>query len=412
MLEAAGDVDLAGGVDEDVDLATDAEFGVVDAGFDGEAGVGEDQAFVVGFEVVEVSAIAVDFLADGVSRAVDEGGSVACVFDDVTGRSVEFPALEGAALVVGFSGGGDGGVTGAGDDGEDFLIFFRDGGTDEGDPGEVAVDSARAVELGPEVEEDEVALADGGIVGSGLGFEVGIAAVRADADDGRAIGGEAVAVEVVHDGGLDLAFADRAAPGAMVGDEGPGEVEGGGGDFFGFEVHGPLFGVPGCFKALDEVAGGDDAGSARGDELDGAGIDSSDVGDGVSRGVFHGEVRDAGDERGDAGFEFLPAEVDDLIAGQVVEGGRLDAVDEFFGLAPGRDEVEEAPGADRAIFEAEDATGQDVRASEVLEEPAIDTEILESGLDSLEVEHGGCLWSREGEVKAGTSLVGFALKDN
>ena len=101
LLEAAGDVDLAVGVDEDVDFAADAEFGVVDAGFDGEAGAGEDEAFVVGFEVVEVGAIAVDFLTDGVAGAVDEGGSVAGGFDDVAGRAVEFPALEGAAVGVG-----------------------------------------------------------------------------------------------------------------------------------------------------------------------------------------------------------------------------------------------------------------------------------------------------------------------
>ena len=82
---------------------------------------------------------------------------------------------------------------------------------------------------------------------------------------------------------------DRAALRAMVGDEGPGEVEGGGGELFGFEVHGPLVGVPGCFEALDEVAGGDEAGAAGGDEFDGAGIDAGDVGDGVSGRVFHGE---------------------------------------------------------------------------------------------------------------------------
>ena len=87
----------------------------------------------------------------------------------------------------------------------------------------------------------------------------------------------------------------------------------------------------------------------------------------------------------------MPAEVDDLVAGQVVEGGRFDAVDEFFGGALGGDHVEEASGADGAVFEVEDAAGQDVRASEVVEQPAVDTEIQEGGLDSLEVEHGESL---------------------
>ena len=57
---AAGDLGFAFAGDH-VDLAADAELAwEVEAGFDGEAGVGEDEALVVGFEVVEVGAVAVD----------------------------------------------------------------------------------------------------------------------------------------------------------------------------------------------------------------------------------------------------------------------------------------------------------------------------------------------------------------
>ena len=63
----------AGGGGDHVDFAAEAEFaGEVEAGFDGEAGVGEDEADVVGFEVVEVGSGAVDFGADVVAGAVGE----------------------------------------------------------------------------------------------------------------------------------------------------------------------------------------------------------------------------------------------------------------------------------------------------------------------------------------------------
>ena len=59
-------------VDEDVDLASDAELVEVNSGLDREAGPAQDQALVVRFEVVHVGAVAVDFLADVVADAVNE----------------------------------------------------------------------------------------------------------------------------------------------------------------------------------------------------------------------------------------------------------------------------------------------------------------------------------------------------
>src|SRR5271168_2724406 len=65
LLAGAGDPGSAR-CGEHVDFAADAELGLetgrqVDAGLDGEAGVGQDLALVVGFEVVEMSAGAVEF---------------------------------------------------------------------------------------------------------------------------------------------------------------------------------------------------------------------------------------------------------------------------------------------------------------------------------------------------------------
>src|SRR3954465_14600600 len=53
-----------------VNLTAHAELGQINAGLDGEAGVGDDLAVVLGLEIVHVSAGGVDLDSDGVPGAV------------------------------------------------------------------------------------------------------------------------------------------------------------------------------------------------------------------------------------------------------------------------------------------------------------------------------------------------------
>ena len=69
-----------------VDFGTDAELGQVDARLDGEADAGDDAAGVVGLEVVQVDALAVDGVVDAVAQAVGEVVAVAAI-GDVTPRA-------------------------------------------------------------------------------------------------------------------------------------------------------------------------------------------------------------------------------------------------------------------------------------------------------------------------------------
>ncbi len=63
-----------------VDFTAYAELaGEVDPGLDGEAGAGENKTLVVGLEVVQVGAAAVEFGGDVVAGAVGELGAEACV---------------------------------------------------------------------------------------------------------------------------------------------------------------------------------------------------------------------------------------------------------------------------------------------------------------------------------------------
>src|SRR6476619_4795757 len=74
---AAGDVNFARGVDQDIYLTADSESGEVDSRLYRETGSGQDQTILASFEAVHVGAIAVNFLADVVAGAMNVLGAVA-----------------------------------------------------------------------------------------------------------------------------------------------------------------------------------------------------------------------------------------------------------------------------------------------------------------------------------------------
>ena len=75
----------------DVDFATDAEIpGQVDPWLDGKAGLREKTPLVLGLKVVDVGAVAMDFLADRMAGAVDKPVAVAGFRDDSAADVVYF----------------------------------------------------------------------------------------------------------------------------------------------------------------------------------------------------------------------------------------------------------------------------------------------------------------------------------
>ena len=148
LLDAAGDPGFAGG-GEHVDLAADAELGEVDAGLDGEAGVGQKLAHVVGLEVVKVRAGAVNLVGDVVAGAVGEELGKAGRADDGAGGVVGLEAADGAVLGEGLLDGVDGGVAGVADGLKDKLLLGRGLAADDGGPGDVVVDAGGSGESAP-----------------------------------------------------------------------------------------------------------------------------------------------------------------------------------------------------------------------------------------------------------------------
>ena len=71
----------------------------------------------------------------------------------------------------------------------------------------------------------------------------------------------------------------------------------------------------------------------------------------------------------------------------MVERAGLDAVHQLARLALGGDEVEEPPAAGRLLVKAQDPPRQDVAAPEIVEQPAVETELAQARLNRVEIEH-------------------------
>ncbi len=157
---------------------------------------------------------------------------------------------------------------------------------DEAGPRQIAVHGTRLIELGPQVDEDEIAFADGTVAASS-GSVVRIAAVRTDADDGRMIGDESVSGEVIQNALLHFRLAHRTGAADVLGDECESDIVSRARMLGRFQVHAPLLVIPARLELLDEIAGGDDLDAEGADQFDRPGIDARDVGIGVARHVFH-----------------------------------------------------------------------------------------------------------------------------
>ena len=81
-----------------------------------------------------------------------------------------------------------------------------------------------------------------------------IAAMGADTDNWRVIGDGVMLCKVKHDLSLNLCFPHAAARSYALGNETPSAVIGRSRYLFSRQVHLPLFGIPGCFEQLHEVA--------------------------------------------------------------------------------------------------------------------------------------------------------------
>src|SRR5262245_3924825 len=94
---------------------------------------------------------------------MDKMATVAGTLDHSAGRLIDFPTLQRPALGVGLSHAVNSGVTCGGNNIEDLSVLIRCLLTDKSDARQVTVDGAWTVELRPQVDQDKIALLDGGV---------------------------------------------------------------------------------------------------------------------------------------------------------------------------------------------------------------------------------------------------------
>src|SRR4029453_788544 len=153
----AGDVHFAPGIDKNIHLAAHAEFWQIDAWLDGEARPRHYEPLFVGFEIVHIRAVAVDFLADVVPGAMDELLAVPCLDDHVATGLIDLPALERTASGKSGADLGNRRGTSRGHDFEDPHVFLGHLPANKADARQIAIDAPRLVEFGPQVDEHKVA---------------------------------------------------------------------------------------------------------------------------------------------------------------------------------------------------------------------------------------------------------------
>ena len=111
--------------------------------------LGRMLALVVGFEIVEVRAGAVDFVGDVVAGAVREILGEAGGANHGAGGVVGFEAADRAALGEGVFDGADGGIARVADGFEDVLLVLGGLAADDAGPGDVVEDAVGLVDAGP-----------------------------------------------------------------------------------------------------------------------------------------------------------------------------------------------------------------------------------------------------------------------
>lgn len=137
----------------------------------------------------------VDVPADSVARAVEEGGAVPGIDDDLAGGGVDLACRNAGLDDV------ESGLVSAVDDVVD-LEGAVAGGAEGANAGDVAL---VALDFATEVEQEDFAVFDGGVVGE----VVGLGRVRAGGDDGEGGGSPLLGHEVSeHLGDLEFGLAD------------------------------------------------------------------------------------------------------------------------------------------------------------------------------------------------------------
>src|SRR5580693_5693256 len=144
-----------------------------------------------------------DLGSNGVPSPMNEVVAEASRLDVISRCPVHFPSTHRAATGDAFLHHFYSGVACVANHSENFLHSSRWRVAHEAGPGDVVIDGARRILLGPNVEQNEITFANGRRVFS-VWFVVRIAAMGVDSDDGRIVRHQILALESLHEPLLNL----------------------------------------------------------------------------------------------------------------------------------------------------------------------------------------------------------------
>ena len=144
-----------------VQFASYAEFiRQVDPGLDGEAGSRQQATLILGLQIIDISAIPVDLLADRVPRAVQKPLSIPGGPDHLPTYLIHFPAAGEIPIGSPAAHEGEGLISRLADDLENLAVTGRHAGTDVARPRNVCIDTPGLRPLRPEVDEHKVSFTE------------------------------------------------------------------------------------------------------------------------------------------------------------------------------------------------------------------------------------------------------------
>ncbi len=330
--------------------------------------------------------------ADRVPGTVDKVFAESRAFDDAARCLIDLPARDGPRGGHRVDHQPRGGLARIAHDLKDSPLALV-GLADDAGPGDVVIDRAGSIQLGPDIEQDEVA----GLKIAGeflIGLIMRVSGICAGGNDRRRIGHQVLALKCLFD-----PLADGPLVPAAVADAMADLLKCGGHD----GVHVIAGGEVGCdlclgqrrLEARDQVGGGADLDAEAADELDDSGIGQRDRRDLAAWRVLHGNAAIGLEYGREPLMQLAPAGVVLLRAGQCAEVSGLHAMIEPDGLGValiGRSRGDEIEPTARGVNvgEAEDRIGDLVSAMMVVEEPGVEVLLAQRLLNRGEI-HGGIL---------------------
>ena len=239
-------------------------------------------------EIVHVGAVGMDIGADGMPGAMNEIFSEAGLFYMSADRSIDFPSSDLTFRGDSFLHGLHSGVARLRDDLEYLAHTIRWGLAHGSRPRNIVVHSVGRILLGPDIQQDEIALTDGGR-SLFLRLVMRVAAVGIHGNDGRVVRNQIFTGESLHEPVLNVTLGCAA-----IADAATDLLEGGGGDGVNriarSKVSLDLLLGPGSFELRHQVTGTDHVLAQPADHFQRAAVHQRNVEDQVVRRILHGDV--------------------------------------------------------------------------------------------------------------------------